>query len=336
MATAAEAAIVMRHASLHRISADGREYTATRRQVRAGDAIVAAIFVLLCCPGRAGAGPAAAHDIPADVLIQIFARPEGQRLHVLVRVPLVAMRDFNFRPATASSCSTCRIRARLDAALREAARLWIVPALAIDEDGRASRRRRSRRCAPRCRPTAALPISRRRGRISDNRRCRRTRRCRGTRRCSTSRSTTPSPPTAAGCTIDPPFARFGLRVVTVLRFRAPDHPERAFEFIGDPGLVALDPRWHQAAWRFVQLGFDHILDGIDHLLFLFCLVLPPRGFRPLAVVVTAFTVAHSITLFSAAFGYAPDALWFPPLIETLIAVSIVYMALENIVARGAA
>ena len=51
------------------------------------------------------------------------------------------------------------------------------------------------------------------------------------------------------------------------------------------------------------------------------------------VVVTAFTVAHSITLFSAAFGYAPDALWFPPLIETLIAASIVYMALENIVRR---
>ena len=56
-----------------------------------------------------------------------------------------------------------------------------------------------------------------------------------------------------------------------------------------------------------------------------------RRFWPLAVVVTAFTVAHSITLFCAAFGYAPDALWFPPLIETLIAVSIVYMALENIV-----
>ena len=86
----------------------------------------------------------------------------------------------------------------------------------------------------------------------------------------------------------------------------------------------------------MRLGFDHILDGIDHLLFLFCLVLPVRGFKPLAIVVTAFTVAHSITLFSAAFGYAPDALWFPPLVETLIAVSIVYMALENIVPRGAA
>jgi len=47
-------------------------------------------------------------------------------------------------------------------------------------------------------------------------------------------------------------------------------------------------------------------------------------------VVTSFTVAHSITLIASAYNAAPDALWFPPLIETLIAMSIVYMALENI------
>jgi hypothetical protein len=46
--------------------------------------------------------------------------------------------------------------------------------------------------------------------------------------------------------------------------------------------------------------------------------------------VTAFTVAHSITLIASALGLAPDALWFPPLIETLIALSIVFMAFENI------
>ena len=71
--------------------------------------------------------------------------------------------------------------------------------------------------------------------------------------------------------------------------------------------------------------------GIDHLLFLFCLVIPFRRIRPLVPIVTAFTVAHSITLIASAYGYAPDVLWFPPLIEMLIAVSIVYMALENIV-----
>jgi hypothetical protein len=73
------------------------------------------------------------------------------------------------------------------------------------------------------------------------------------------------------------------------------------------------------------------LDGIDHLLFLFCLVIPFRRFGALVAVVTSFTVAHSITLIAAAYNLGPNGLWFPPLVETLIAMSIVYMALENIV-----
>jgi hypothetical protein len=120
-------------------------------------------------------------------------------------------------------------------------------------------------------------------------------------------------------------------VVTVLRFLPANGTVRAFELEGDPGLVRLDPRWHQAALRFVEGGFFHILGGTDHLLFLFCLVIPFRRFGSLIAVVTSFTIAHSITLIASAYNLGPDALWFPPLIETLIAVSIVYMALENIV-----
>jgi hypothetical protein len=130
--------------------------------------------------------------------------------------------------------------------------------------------------------------------------------------------------------IRPKLARLGVRTVTVLRFVTPAGGVRAFQFSGDPGVVRLDPRWHQAALGFVRLGFFHILDGTDHLLFLFCLVIPFRRFRALVPIVTAFTVAHSVTLIASAYDLAPDALWFPPLIETLIAVSIVYMALENI------
>ena len=276
-------------------------------------------------------GRPAAHDIPADVLIQVFARPEGQRLSVLVRVPLAAMRDFTFPTREGAVLLDLSDPARLDAMLREAARLWIIPALGIHEEGR-----------PLEPPTvAAVRVSL----PSDT----------SFAGYSRAQAHVRGPPLPAETTmpwnqalfdvaldytifddrarlaIDPMFARLGLRVVTALRFLAPGHPERAFQFMGDPGLVALDPRWSQAAVRFVRLGFNHILDGIDHLLFLFCLVLPRRDFKSLVIVVTAFTVAHSITLFSAAIGYAPGALWFPPLIETLIAVSILYMALENIV-----
>jgi hypothetical protein len=122
----------------------------------------------------------------------------------------------------------------------------------------------------------------------------------------------------------------GLRVATVLRFLPPGGAVRAFEFHGDPGLIRLDPRWHQAALRFVESGFWHILEGTDHLLFILCLVIPFRRFGALVLIVTSFTVAHSITLISAAFGYAPSGLWFPPLIEALIAISILYMAVENV------
>ena len=125
--------------------------------------------------------------------------------------------------------------------------------------------------------------------------------------------------------------RLGLRVLTVLRFLPPSGVVRAFEFQEAPDLVRLDPRWYQAALNFVHLGFLHILEGTDHLLFLFCLVIPFRKFRSLIPIITSFTVAHSITLIASAYNLAPDALWFPPLIETLIAISIVYMALENIV-----
>lgn len=131
--------------------------------------------------------------------------------------------------------------------------------------------------------------------------------------------------------IDPMLAHLGVNTVSVLHFITPDGAERVFQYDSNPGLVRLDPRWHQAAARFVALGFEHILDGFDHLLFVLCLVVPIRRLRPLVAVITSFTLAHSITLIASALGLVPNALWFPPLIETLIALSIVYMALENIV-----
>src|SRR5205814_2213053 len=83
------------------------------------------------------------------------------------------------------------------------------------------------------------------------------------------------------------------------------------------------PRWHQAAQRFLVAGFRHIFERTDLLLFVLCLVMPFRRLRPLVVIVAAFTVAHSLALLAAAVGFAPDALWFPPLTETLIALTII-------------
>ena len=96
------------------------------------------------------------------------------------------------------------------------------------------------------------------------------------------------------------------------------------------GIVALNPTWWRAATGFVGLGMEHILTGFDHMLFLLCLIIPLRGWRQILAIVTTFTVAHSFTLIGSAFHLAPGGAWFPPFVETTIAASIVYMALENI------
>lgn len=131
--------------------------------------------------------------------------------------------------------------------------------------------------------------------------------------------------------VDARLAGLGVETTTVLRYILADGEERTFSFIGNPGLVFMDPRWYQAVFNFVVLGFDHILEGTDHLLFLFCLLIPLRRISALIPVITSFTVAHSITLIASALGWVPSTIWFPALIETLIALSIVYMACENII-----
>jgi hypothetical protein len=130
--------------------------------------------------------------------------------------------------------------------------------------------------------------------------------------------------------MDPRLAWLGERTVTTLLFLPPGGPERLLRYEGNPGHVVLDPSWHHAAGQFFRLGFRHVLGGLDHLLFVFCLVIPFRRLKPLVMLVTAFTVAHSITLAAVALGMAPGGGWFPPLVETAIAATILYMALENL------
>ncbi len=289
--------------------------------------LAAALLVNLCTN-------VAAHEIPGDVAIQAWLKPEGQRLRLLIRVPLVAMRDMNY-PTRGDKTLGILDLSRAESLLRDAATLWVGEAIDVYEGD-------TRLPSPRLvevRPS--LPSDRSFTSSYDE---------------ALAHVTGPRLPDdtdlpwSSGVldvffeypiqsdqspfSVDSRLDRLGLRTITVLRLVLPDGTVRAFEFVGTTGFVRLDPRWHQAAFQFVKLGFTHILDGIDHLLFLFCLVIPFRRFRALVAVVTAFTVAHSITLFASAYNLAPDALWFPPLIETLIATSIVYMALENIVGAG--
>lgn len=82
-----------------------------------------------------------------------------------------------------------------------------------------------------------------------------------------------------------------------------------------------------AALTFVTEGMRHILAGYDHVLFVACLVIGATTLVGLAWRITGFTIGHSVTLSLGFFGYSPKADWFIPLIESGIALSIVYAAL---------
>lgn len=277
---------------------------------------------LLALPGMVSA-----HDIPVRVTVHAFVKPEQDQLTVLLRVPMDAFGEITFPVRGPGYLRFSDAQFELE----EAARVYLTESIHFFENGEELTEKQLRQAR------VSLPSNRsftdyesalenlmspplddsvdlfwRQGMLDVM-------------------VTYPIQSQGSDFSIEPELGTLSDETTTVVRFMVPSGAERVFNFIGNPGMVELDPRWHQAAFRFVKMGFNHILEGIDHLLFLFCLVIPLRSLRGLIPVVTSFTVAHSITLIASAFGMSPNVLWWPPLIETLIALSIVYMAFENIV-----
>jgi hypothetical protein len=273
------------------------------------------------------AGRAVAHDLPLDVLVKMYVKPQGHTLRVLMRMPLTSIQDVEYPRKQQDFIDLTKV----DPFLHDAAKLALLNNLDVFEGGRhlPAPRVVSTRLSLQSDPSFATyeealahvlgPT------LPDN-------------------ETLyweqgildvlveyPIQSDTDYFSIHAVFDRLAIHEVTAVQFMPPGGVIRAYELEGDAGLVPLEPHWYHAAERFVVMGFYHILGGSDHLLFLLCLIIPFRRVPPLIPIITAFTVAHSITLLASAYNYAPDAQWFPPLIETLIAVSIFYMALENIV-----
>ena len=259
---------------------------------RAASLSLVAILALLTGPSLS------AHEIPSEVTVRTFLKPEGQRLILLIRAPLKAMRDMRVPERDNGFIDLSRI----DPVLYNSALTWMSPLVQLYENDRSLDE--PKLLAVR----ASLPADKSFERYDEA--------------LNHTLHAPPLPPDTelyweAGLidaafeytiqsdrsqfSIESGLTRLGLRTNVVMRFLPPGGAERAFDVHGDPGIVRLDPRWHQAAFRFVKDGFFHILDGTDHLLFLLCLVIPFRKFRSLLLVVTSFTVAHSITLIASAF-----------------------------------
>src|SRR5687768_1398787 len=81
----------------------------------------------------------------------------------------------------------------------------------------------------------------------------------------------------------------------------------------------------EVAWSYLVLGIEHILGGIDHLLFVLALLLIVRGGKRIVITITAFTAAHSITLVAATLGWVQIP---GPPVEAMIALSIAFVASE--------
>ena len=269
---------------------------------------------------------ARAHDVPDEVRVLAFLKPEGQALKLVMRVPLKTMRDVDVPQRRGGFLDFTRV----DTALHDAAALWLGDEIELYEDD--ARLPRPRVLAARVSLESDRSFASYETAVAhfDAPRLGNDTELYWSQGLLDVLLEYPIRTERSQFSIRPRLERLGIKVNVVMRFIPSPGETRAFDLHGDPGLVRLDPRWYQAALSFVYSGFLHILGGTDHLLFLLCLVVPFRRFWPLVAIVTAFTVAHSITLIATALGHGPDALWFPPLIEVLIAASIFYMALENV------
>jgi hydrogenase/urease accessory protein HupE len=104
-----------------------------------------------------------------------------------------------------------------------------------------------------------------------------------------------------------------------------------FDTAAAPATTTPSPSALPSFAGFLKLGVEHILTGYDHLLFLFALLIVTRNFMSALQVITCFTLAHSITLGVAAFDLVQVS---SRIVEPLIAVTIIYVGVENIWKHG--
>lgn len=135
----------------------------------------------------------------------------------------------------------------------------------------------------------------------------------------------------AGRAIDFPGVTATRADVIVRMVRSDGTVQLARVFPASPRFVATaSPHGLEVVRTYTVLGIEHILTGFDHLLFVLALVILVRGLRRLIATITAFTVAHSLSLVAATLGWIHVP---PPPVEACIALSIVFVASEIVHAR---
>src|SRR5688572_9641847 len=270
-------------------------------------------------------GVALAHDIPDEIAVQSYVRPQQNQLQVLLRIPLLAIADANL-PKDGTGYLAMPY---LDEALREAANQISNGIVFLEGDERLIRYEMMS-------ARISLPSDRSfdtyEGALA---------RVRGAKLPDTTQvyynqgflDLELHYPIRSDQSAFSMRVLFGTglanRTATYINFIRADGAVRAFKIHDDTPLVRLDPKTHQAGWVFLKAGFYRFLDGLDHLLFVIVLALPFRRVRDLMKPFIAFAIAHSVALSFAAFGMSGLDTWFVPTIGALIALSLVYVSIEN-------
>jgi hypothetical protein len=266
-----------------------------------------------------------AHDVPDEILIQSYLKPAGTELQVLLRIPLLAVTDANL-PKDGTGYLAMPY---LDPALRGAANQIAAGIVFLENDDRLSQ---FDMAGARISLPSDKSLDSYDGALAH---------VRGAKLPDSTQLYYNQGylDLELHYPIRSPDADFGLqmlvgkgianRTVTQVTFMRSDGATRAYRLLDQTGVVRLDPSRLQASWVFLTTGFFRFLDGVDHLLFIIVLVLPYRRIRDLVGAVAAFALAHTLTLVLASIGFMPPGAFFATAIGALIALSVLYVAIED-------
>lgn len=265
-------------------------------------------------------------DLPQEVVVQAIAKPEDGRLRLLVRVPLVLLSSFGLPKRGLGYLDLARIDDKLKEVAAATGRQ-----IELREDG-----------------VALVPIARqaRISVLSD--------RSFGSYAAALAHTEGPRLPVGTDLFWNQGFfdteleyplrssradlslrmnvaPELGQRLKLQLEFLPAGEPARSYAIPGGSGWIALDPRWYEAAWLFMKVGFVDAF-AIDRFVFLLCMVAPFRQFRSLLAVVMVMTGLQALTLTASGEGALAGIRWLGALFDTGLAAAVVLLAIGNLAA----
>ena len=263
-------------------------------------------------------------DLPPEIVLQGYIKPEGERLRQLVRIPLVFLQPFNLPKRGPGYLDLAKMEELLLQAAAAAARQ-----IELREDGAL--------LVPTVRQARVSVLSDRSFQSYD---------------AALAHLRGPRLPVETNLfwnqgffdaeleyairSADGPFSirtnvmpGLGLRVKLELELVAPGKPQRRYVLSGGSGWVALDPSWYDAAWFFARHGFIGAL-SLERVLLLLCLLAPFAQWRSLVALVLVLSVLQALTLSATALGAIANTRWLGEIGDVGLAAATLLLAISNL------